>query len=427
MRQRILTLSHRFTFARPAPNGIRDGIQANGIFATEPIQEVLAPSTRLSRVRIRELDGIRGLAILSVLAYHLLAYSQQLWAHYRGTLWSGLPKVVNMVTWPGFLGVDIFFVLSGFLITGILLDEKGDPSFLRNFYARRAVRILPAYFAVLAVIACTYSDTGKYLLLSVFFLSNLALLLGIQAIGPFWSLAVEEHFYLIWPLVVRSASKQTLVIVAVLICALEPLIRIGGFPLWGDGYFYSWTRFDGLAWGALVACFARSKWATRNVLSKLTWACFIAALTVLGAGIPFGLLSRSTLVGTGFQYLPAQLTSVWLILLALANRANLVTCFLRHRMMRLLGDLSYCLYLVHMLVMDGYDTLVNRFAPGFEPALGSFGALVVRALVVLVFSFGLALLSRRYLERPALQLKRYLERKPTPALAMTARCPLVER
>jgi len=358
-----------------------------------------------------------------VLAYHVFAYSQQLWSQHRGSHWSALPKLVNMVTWPGFLGVDIFFVLSGFLITGILLDTKGDPSFLRNFYVRRAARILPLYFTVLVVIACTYSDPGKYLLLSVVFLSNLAWMLGITPIGPFWSLAVEEHFYLIWPLVVKSISKRALMIVAGSICAIEPLVRIAGFPLWGDGYFYSWTRLDGLAWGALIACFARSRRATRDLVSKLIWASFIAAIIVLLAGAPFGLLSRNTIVGAGFQYVPAELISVSLVLLALAGECNIISTLLRHRSLRICGELSYCLYLVHMLVSDGYDTLVQRFVPGFEPMLGSFGALLVRAAAVLAISFGLALLSRRYLERPALQLTRYLERKPVLTLSTVCETP----
>ena len=382
---------------------------------TETIAQVLAPFTLLSRVRIPELDGIRGVAILSVLAYHVFAFSQQLWARH-GNDWSGFGKLLNMATWPGFLGVDVFFVLSGFLITGILLDTKDDPSFLRNFYARRAARILPLYLLVMIVIAGTYSHAGKFLLLSVLLLSNLALLLGITSIGPFWSLAIEEHFYLIWPFVVKTVSKRTLMTIAVSIVAIEPAVRIAGFPLWGDGYFYSWTRLDGLAWGALVACFARSHRATRDAASKLARIFSIAALSVLLAGIPFGLLSRKNLVGAGFQYVPAQLISVSLILLALASQCNIVTRILGHRTMRLFGDLSYCLYMIHMLVMDGYDTLVHRFAPGLEPGLGPLGAILVRAVTVLALSIGLALLSRRYLERPALQLSRYLQPSPKKAL-----------
>ena len=392
-----LQIQERRSFRNRVPGG-----------GTETIAQVLAPSTLLSRVRIPELDGIRGVAVLSVLAYHVFAFSQQLWAG-RGTDWSGFGKALNLVTWPGFLGVDIFFVLSGFLITGILLDTKDDPSFLRNFYARRAARILPLYMVVMIVIAGTYSDSGKFLLLSVFFLSNLALLLGITPIGPYWSLAVEEHFYLIWPFVVKTVSRRTLLAIAAAIVVIEPALRIAGFQLWGDGYFYSWTRLDGLAWGALVACFARSHRATRETVSKLAWICSIAALMVLLAGLPFGLLSRKNLVGAGFQYLPAQLISASLILAALTRQCNIVTRLLGHGTMRLFGDLSYCLYMIHMLVMDGYDRLVHRIVPGFEPGLGPLGALTVRAVTVVTLSIGLALLSRRFLERPALQLSRYLQ------------------
>ena len=385
---------------------------------TEPITQVVAPTTLLSSVRIPELDGIRGVAILSVLAYHLFAFSQQLWVWQRGTHWFGFGELLNLATWPGFLGVDIFFVLSGFLITGILLDTKNDPSFFRKFYTRRAARILPLYMAVMLVIAVTYSDAGKFVLLSVLFLSNLAFCVGIKPIGPFWSLAVEEHFYLIWPFVVKTVSRRTLMMIAAAIIVIEPAVRIVGYPLWGDGYFYSWTRFDGLAWGALAACFARSHRASRLVVTRAAWMCTTAAVSVLLAGIPFGLLSRKNLVGAAFQYAPAQLISVSLILLALANHSNIVTRLLRNSTMRLFGDLSYCLYMVHMLLMDGYDALVHRFIPGFEPGLGPVSSLLVRAITVLAFSIGIAILSRRYLERPALKLTRYLPPVPEKAFAI---------
>jgi len=376
------------------------------------IVHVLAPRTVLSRVRIPELDGIRGLAILSVLAYHLFAYSMQLWVMKHGTPWPTIPNLVKLLTWPGFLGVDIFFVLSGFLITGILLDTKGNQGFLKNFYIRRALRILPLYFVVLAVIAVTYSNAGTFLLLSGFFLSNLVVLFGpVAAPAPLWSLSIEEHFYLIWPWVVKAVSRRTLMIVAFLICAIEPLVRVAGFPLWGDGYFFSWTRFDGLAWGAMVACFARSPAATPSMASRLSWICMTVAAVVLLAGIPFGILSRQNLVGVALQYAPAQFFSIALILAALSTRNDGVTSMLRTRVMRIFGDLSYCLYMIHMLVMDGYDALVSRVWPTQELAVGAFGALTARAIAVLVFSVGVALLSRHFLELPALRLNRYRDRK----------------
>ena len=375
------------------------------------IAQTLAPRTVLSRVHILELDGIRGIAILSVLAYHLFAYSMQLWVEHQGQSWHGFPKLVLLVTWPGFLGVDVFFVLSGFLITGILLDTKNDVHFLRNFYVRRALRILPLYIVVLAVIAGAYSNSGNFVLLSAFFLSNLAIPLGIMRIGPLWSLSIEEHFYLIWPWVVKGVSRRTLMIVAFSICAIEPIVRFVGFPFWGDGYFYSWTRFDGLAWGALVACFARSPVATPGVAAKLSWICVTAAAIVLLTSIPFGLLSRHNLVGAALQYIPAQFFSISLILAVLGMPGGGVTNVLKTKILRLSGDLSYCLYLIHMLLMDGYDAMINRFYPALELTLGPFDALLLRAIAVLVSSFVLALLSRRFLELPALRLRHYLERK----------------
>jgi len=379
------------------------------------IGQSLAPEKALSRVHILELDGIRGIAVVSVLAYHLIAYSMQLRAQ-LGQVWTTFPKLIELLTWPGFLGVDVFFVLSGFLITGILLDSKNDEHFLRNFYVRRALRILPLYMVVLTVIGVAYSNSGRFVLLSVFFLSNLTVVLGIPAFGPMWSLAIEEHFYLIWPWVVKGVSRRNLIAVAWWICAIEPIVRLAGFPLWqGDSYFYSWTRFDGLAWGALIACFVRSPSATGTLASKLSWACLAAAAIVLLAGIPFGILSRQNPVGAAFQYAPAQFVSMSMILAAVGVPGHMVTSLLRSRVLRLFGDLSYCLYLIHMNLMDAYDALAARYFPASEMTLGPFGALLVRSMAVLISAVGLALLSRRFIELPALRLKRLITDSPRPS------------
>src|SRR5260221_12612755 len=106
--------------------------------------------------RVPELDGVRGIAILMVLLTHVFSFSMM------GRTWSGLPQLVLEITKPGWLGVDLFFVLSGFLITGILLDLKGAPHFFRDFYARRALRILPLYLLVLLVLAAFYRNSGAF-------------------------------------------------------------------------------------------------------------------------------------------------------------------------------------------------------------------------------------------------------------------------
>src|SRR5258708_17572157 len=106
--------------------------------------------------RLPELDGVRGIAILMVLLTHVFSFSMM------GRTWSGLPKLVLEITKPGWLGVDLFFVLSGFLITGILLYLKGAPHFFRDFYALRALLILPLSLLVLLVLSVFYSTCGSF-------------------------------------------------------------------------------------------------------------------------------------------------------------------------------------------------------------------------------------------------------------------------
>jgi peptidoglycan/LPS O-acetylase OafA/YrhL len=179
-----------------------------------------APNCSLSHsfgARIPELDGIRGIAILSVLLFHLFKYTM-LYRPVLGENWARLAHLAARATEHGGYGVDLFFVLSGFLITGILLDTRSDGHYFRNFYGRRALRIFPLYYAVLAVILLCYRDSGNYVLLSFFQLSNIAPILGIMMVnGAMWSLSVEEHFYLCWPLIVRKLNFDNVARVAGLV------------------------------------------------------------------------------------------------------------------------------------------------------------------------------------------------------------------
>src|SRR5215471_8318316 len=184
-------------------------------------QVALTPNPR----HLPELDGIRGIAIITVLLYHLFCYSM-----FRHS-WTGLAHLAMKVTENMSHGVDLFFVLSGFLITGILLDSRTDPRYFRTFYARRALRILPLYYVVLAVILLCYPNSGPYVLLSFAHLSNVAPALSITMVnGAMWSLSVEEHFYLFWPLVVRRVRPAMVARIAAGVCLAEPLIRGIAFP-----------------------------------------------------------------------------------------------------------------------------------------------------------------------------------------------------
>jgi peptidoglycan/LPS O-acetylase OafA/YrhL len=249
-----------------------------------------APEVKAGHSRIRELDGLRGMAILLVLGAHFFARLM------LRREWSGLAALVLKITTPGWLGVDLFFVLSGFLITGILLNTKGARHYTRNFYMRRVLRILPLYSVVLTILAVFYSGSEPAVLLGLAMSLNLAPIFHIaipSGGGALWSLAVEEHFYLIWPWVVRTLKPSVLGIVCVLICTLEPAIRVT-FRLQTDVYFYSWFRFDGLAWGGLIAVLTHWRRKPPAAVNALLIA---APLVALAAGASHGIMHRGTALG----------------------------------------------------------------------------------------------------------------------------------
>ena len=156
-----------------------------------------------SLVYHRELDGIRGLAILSVLTYHLF------WFTSPGGAWNGVPSVLWRLAQVGWTGVNLFFVLSGFLISRILLMEKTKSNYFSRFYWRRALRILPLYFLTLVFIVFNYEKSGRFVLFSVFFMAHISSFFNIVSCYPgLWSLSVEEQFYLGWPQVIRRFSVR---------------------------------------------------------------------------------------------------------------------------------------------------------------------------------------------------------------------------
>ena len=158
-----------------------------------------------------ELDSVRGIAILMVLFFHGLAPP-------LSSPVAGWARTLLAFTQAGWTGVNLFFVLSGFLITGILLDSKARPHYFQRFYLRRVLRILPALYVTLAALWLIGQISWRFLALSAFFLANSVNFFG-QALqyGPLWSLAVEEHFYLLWPSLVRKFSSSTLALVLMLI------------------------------------------------------------------------------------------------------------------------------------------------------------------------------------------------------------------
>ena len=361
--------------------------------------------TRLPRY-IPELDGVRAIAVLMVMLMHVFTPDDQS----RGALANVAPRALTLLIAHGWLGVDLFFVLSGFLITGILLDSKESPRYFENFYGRRALRILPLYFLCIAAMACCYPGHGPYFLLSLVFLANLAGLVGAgvpHGAGVFWSLAVEEHFYLIWPWLVRMLSRRALGWTCASIVIAEPILRAIFVAHGMDVYSPSWFRFDGLASGALLAVWFRSPSSSRRRSLMAAAACIAAAVATTIAGLPFGIMDK-TVAGMSLRYNQATFVYCAGMLVAVAWRSTRLTAPLRWDFARLTGDLSYCLYLIHLALLDGYMVVFRHYvATGF-----TFSQLVLRAAIVVSASYGLALLSRRFLERPILALKHHLGGDP---------------
>ena len=363
--------------------------------------------------RVPELDGIRALAIWMVLLMHVLSG----YPNPRGAL-GFLPRPVELLIGHGWLGVDLFFMLSGFLITGILLDTRERPHYFRNFYARRFLRIMPLYFTVVLVWALFYHHYGRFLLLSSVFGANLAPLLHIATPhGPsvLWSLAVEEHFYLLWPAIVLLVDRKKLLWLCFAIFAACPILR-GIFALKGMNpetiYVLSWFRFDGLATGATIALWVRSARFDRKTAQVIAAACFVMLCVISVGGEPFGLFGTKTPVAVSLRYTQAYFAFAILFVLALAYRGTVWTKVLRTPFVQLSGALSYCLYLIHLSIGDGYQVLIAR-----RLHLGPTETVLTRAAVILLVSFAIALLSRKFLEQPCLALKSKFEeaRKGTAA------------
>ncbi len=361
----------------------------------------------LSHTHIAELDGVRALAIWLVLISHLY------WGFkVPADTYDGMPKLIYEIISHGWLGVDLFFILSGFLITGVLIDSKGRENYFRTFYGRRVLRILPVFFLCIAVMSFFYGNAA-YFLLSLFFLSNFAEGLGVptpHGPGVFWSLCIEEHFYLLWPFLVRYLTRQRLALLAILLVALTPALRwwgvTRGMSIDMEVYSYSWFRFDGLALGALLAIWMRSNLATMRNSFLLAGLLVGASVIITIVGRPYGIMGK-TAVGVALRYTQVSLIFAAFVLSVITLRGSPVTAILRNWFTDLSGKLSYCLYLVHLAVGDAIYQLTVAHNEALYARFGSFGWVTLRGVIILTVSFALALLSQRFIEAPFLRLKKH--------------------
>jgi peptidoglycan/LPS O-acetylase OafA/YrhL len=357
-----------------------------------------------------ELDVLRGCAILAVLFYH-------------GLYWSGVTsqyRLVNLfikTTVIGWLGVNLFFVLSGFLITGILMDTKGSPAFYRRFYLRRALRILPVYLVMIVFLFLLGQMSAGSASLSLVFLSNYDYLFHVGAgYGPLWSLSVEEQFYLVWPAVVGRVSTRVLLVVSVALCLIEPFLRwldVSGHLALGSAHTSTVLIADNLALGALAAIFARSRYGTLSNAIWLGLGLCGAGLAVLAAGLPFGIMHRTNPIGNTFQQVPWNLVFTGVLLISLGLRSPLASSIWAAPL-RFYGYISYGLYLIHVAVFNQYDVCLLHLS---NPALRQFlQAPLPRFFLVVAICTLITWLSRTFYEERFLRMGR--AKRPAAAASM---------
>jgi peptidoglycan/LPS O-acetylase OafA/YrhL len=351
-----------------------------------------------------ELDSVRGIAILMVLFFHGFVTRQDFNA------FSGFARFFLRLLSPGWTGVNLFFALSGFLISGILLDTKDHPQYYQRFYLRRALRILPAYYGLLVLLALVgryglqeQNISYAFLGLSAIYLANVTVFFGVpMQFLVLWSLAVEEHFYLVWPAVVRNVSRRGVGVLAITVAAASTSARVLAAHLRHDVFaHYTWLVADGLAFGSLLAVLMRGPMGTRKGLRLILFAAVLGSL---------GLISIDFVIHRPVAGGALHITALNLLCMAAVGASLLVgtsdwSFFLRHRALTFFGEISYGLYLIHMLIFNLFDNLQHQVLPRTPSFKGHFGVMTVRFIIAGGVAILLARLSRRYFEEPFLRLK----------------------
>lgn len=323
---------------------------------------------------IPELLGLRGLAVLGVLVYHCHPRLVGTWI-YSGSLW-------------GWAGVNLFFVLSGFLITSILLEARDRPHYFRNFYARRALRIWPVYVLVLAICyanapwligpgvweAVKTAPWWAYAL----FVQNLLHWAMPPAVAQTWSLAIEEQYYFLWAPVVRLLRRPWMLAVLLVAAFAESASMRLAHPHWLTPT-HSLIHLDGIALGSLTAL---GLYTLR--MSQRTW---------LGVGLAssvFGIAAAATIAG-GTAFLDSALAigfgGAVLATVASTGSRNPLNLVLRRGPLAFYGRISYGLYMIHILVfiifgwfdlkMDPYGIAGNLAIVAFRLAMATALATVL--------------------------------------------------
>jgi peptidoglycan/LPS O-acetylase OafA/YrhL len=337
--------------------------------------------------RICQLDAVRGLAVLAVLIHNTDIY----------------PSLhLGLIVTNGWMGVDLFFVLSGFLITGILVDTKGSQGYFKNFYTRRCLRIWPLYYSALlimfVIVPILRPSEGQIVFGArsspwwafPLFIQNFLVPIPTAAtglLGVTWSLAVEEQFYLVWPLVVRFCSEPLLRRIALGVICISPALRFYLAPHGVNIYSNTFCRLDGLMAGALLALIVRSSSFVPSRFVTKAWITFFVSASLA--------LAIDKIHARWLVFSFVALASVSLVYLALFSKQRWFQALLTNRFLVYTGTISYGIYLLEKIPLD----LVKAFH--LE------GHSILAFLIASASTLAMAAMSWSFLERPFLNLKRF--------------------
>jgi len=371
---------------------------------TSPQKLVIADRRIVSGKYYMALDGIRGIAILLVILFHCRSIAKPT---------TELEYFCFNLLDAGWIGVDLFFVLSGFLITGTLLDNVRSPHFFKNFYIRRTLRIFPLYYAVLllgmirefVLHGWTDAPYAYYFIYS----QNIVTFLGgreIGALAHFWSLAVEEQFYLLWPTVIIVLYRRNCFMVGIVL--FLSLVIITRLTLVASGvervYFFPIAHFDALLIGACLAYILSIRGTFLQLRQRaLTVGVFSTAVLFFISMHERGFDSQNFVV-LEYGLLPLATLFGSFIVVAMTYSYNFVGKIVQNGALCYIGRVSYGLYIFHWPLI--YFLLPRMVYPHD----GFFSRQIVFFLTVGSISLLAASLSFRYFEQPILRIKNRIAR-----------------
>ena len=365
-------------------------------------EEARIPIDTQSRARIPELDGLRGIAIVLVLLYHYTSIPPG----------QSQPLLLQRLFAIGWSGVDLFFVLSGFLIGGILLDACKSLNYFSVFYARRFYRIMPLYYCwvgVYFIATCFWSNPESWRAVPIYllFLQNSFKInhaaIGTAWLGALWSLAVEEQFYLVIPLAMRLLSRSGILLLLASVLIGAPALRVllhtylPGHP--AAPYMLTACRGDALAVGVLLAFGWRHE-RLKAAFYRYQTAFYVLCLVLLFLFVCLAVWKPSqyslTMYSWGFSLVDALFGSLLIIALMVPSGYWAGIC--RLPLFLKLGRVSYCLYVIHSLVNLACHEIAFQSLPRFDSP-----RTVLISVLAAWMSYVLALCSWRLFEEPLLR------------------------